>query len=239
MFIKMIDKYLKRNNFPELKPKAVFFDMDGVLFDSMPKHSVAWVKAMNEVGLPFTSHDAYMNEGQPGADTVNMVFTKVHVRESTEKEREEIYSLKSKYFDELGEPQPMAFSLEILKKLKEKGLKLFVVTGSAHPTLLTNIQTFFPDIFKEENVISALDVKRGKPYPEPYLKALEKAGVEPWEAVVIENAPLGVKSSSTARIFTIGVNTGPLDDIQLSGNGADIVLGSMQELFEKWNQLGF
>ena len=60
---KTIENYLTRNDYPELKPKAVFFDMDGVLFDSMPYHSVAWVRAMNESGLSFTEKEAYMFEG--------------------------------------------------------------------------------------------------------------------------------------------------------------------------------
>lgn len=235
----MIDNYLKRNNFLKLTPKAVFFDMDGVLFDSMPNHSLAWVRAMNESGLPFTREEAYLAEGQPGTDTVNHVFRKIHGRDSTEEERVGIYTLKGKYFDKMGEPQPMPYSLEILKKLKERGYLLFVVTGSGHPTLIGKIQTYFPGIFDPENIITAFDVKRGKPHPDPYLKALNKADVEPWEAVVVENAPLGVKSSSTAKIYTIGVNTGPLDKSILTDNGADIVLDSVQELYEKWDQLGF
>ena len=68
------ESYLERNNFTEMSPKAVFFDMDGVLFDSMPHHSVAWVKAMNESGLEFSEHEAYMNEGQTGTATINSVF---------------------------------------------------------------------------------------------------------------------------------------------------------------------
>lgn len=217
----------------------MFFDMDGVLFDSMPNHSIAWVKAMNESGLPFTQLEAYLFEGQPGADTVNHVFRKVHGRESTREEREGIYNMKGKYFDEMGEACQMPYVLDLLQYLKNKGLILFVVTGSGHPTLLDNIQVHFPGIFPEENIISAFNVKRGKPHPEPYLKALKKSGVEAWEAVVVENAPLGVKSSSAAKIFTIGVNTGPLDKKILYENGADIVFDSMQELYEKWDQLGF
>jgi HAD superfamily hydrolase (TIGR01509 family) len=236
---KTIENYLTRNDYPELKPKAVFFDMDGVLFDSMPYHSVAWVRAMNESGLSFTEKEAYMFEGQPGADTVNYLYQKKHGCDSSEEERTAIYNLKGKYFDELGEPIRMPYAFEILQKLKEKGLMLFVVTGSAHPTLIDNIQHYFPGIFAVENIISAFDVPKGKPNPDPYLKALHKAAVQPWEAVVVENAPLGVKSSSTARIFTIGVNTGPLDRNVLTENGADVVLDSMQELFEKWDSFGF
>ena len=56
---------------------------------------------------------------------------------------------------------------------------------------------------------------------------------------MIENAPMGVQAAVAARIFTIGVNTGPLDSNVLTENGADLVLHSMQELYEKWSDFGF
>ena len=61
MFSLPIQQFLKVKNYPYFSPKAIFFDMDGVLFDSMPYHATAWVKAMNETGIPFTTHEAYMN----------------------------------------------------------------------------------------------------------------------------------------------------------------------------------
>ncbi len=233
----MIQNYLQRNDFQKINPRAVFFDMDGVLFDSMVNHSIAWVKAMNECGLAFTREEAYMHEGQPGTDTVNFAYQRTHERQSTEEERKQIYAIKGRYFEELGEPKRIPFALELAMKLKSQGYILFIVTGSGQPSLLDNIQHYFPGLFEKENIISAFDVKRGKPFPDPYLKALERAAVEPWEAVVIENAPLGVQASSAAQIFTIAVNTGPLDRNVLSENGADIVFDSMKELFEQWDNL--
>ena len=239
MITKSIDRYLERNGYQKLSPKAVFFDMDGVLFDSMPHHSIAWVKAMNESGLEFSERDAYMNEGQTGTATINGVFVHKNGREATEEEKQAIYTLKAHYFEKLNAPETIPYVHELLKKIKKKGYQLFVVTGSAQPSLLSSLKNHFPGIFLKENIISAFDVTHGKPHPEPYLKALERAGVEPWEALVVENAPLGVKASSTAHIFTIGVNTGPLDRKVLTEYGADIVLDSMQELYEKWNDFGF
>ncbi len=232
-----IGEYLKQNNFEKFQLKAVLFDMDGVLFDSMKLHAEAWVRAMIESELPFTHHQAYMNEGRTGTATINSVFVDIHGREADEKEKESIYALKSRYFDELGEVEVMPYALELLKKLKEKGLKIIVVTGSAQPTLLENLTVHFPGIFTKNDVISAFDVTHGKPHPEPYLKGLKKADVNPWEAVVIENAPMGVRAASSAQIFTIGVNTGPLDANSLTENGANIVLSGMQELYEKWDKL--
>ncbi|MGC3977684.1 MAG: HAD-IA family hydrolase [Paludibacteraceae bacterium] len=237
MIEKNIQNYLTTNNFQGFNLKAVYFDMDGVLFDSMRYHAEAWEKAMNESGLPFTCYDAYLNEGSTGTATINSIFVKLNGREASEEEKKDIYALKTKYFEEFGEPLRMPYAYEVLHKLKEKGLKVMVVTGSAQPLLIESLTTHFPNIFTKQDIISAFDVTHGKPHPEPYLKALQKAGVQPWEAIVIENAPMGVQASSGAKIFTIGVNTGPLDPELLSNNGANLVLDSMQELYEKWDLL--
>ncbi|MDE6755893.1 MAG: beta-phosphoglucomutase, partial [Muribaculaceae bacterium] len=64
----------------------------------------------------------------------------------------------------------------------------------------------------------------------PYIKAMERAGVAAHEAVVIENAPLGVRAGAASGAFTIGLTTGPVPVEALSSEGADIVLPSMQAL---------
>ncbi len=232
-----VQNYLRTNHFDRLDVKAVFFDMDGVLFDSMPNHAKAWVKALNESGLPFTEHEAYLSEGQPGVDTINHVYSKLHGQNMPSAESRVLYDLKGKYFQELGDPEQMPYSYELLKKLKEKGLSLYVVTGSGHKHLIGNIMTHFSGIFTKERIITAFDVKRGKPNPDPYLKALKLAGIEPWQALVVENAPLGVQAAHAAKIFTIAVNTGPLDDELLKESGADLVLDSMEKLFLEWDHL--
>ena len=66
---------------------------------------------------------------------------------------------------------------------------------------------------------------------------LKKAAVEPNQAIVIENAPLGVQAGVAAGIFTIGVNTGPLDDKVLIDAGADLLLNSMQQLSESFDDI--
>ena len=72
-------------------------------------------------------------------------------------------------------------------------------------------------------MVTAYDVVKGKPNPEPYLMGLKKAGVEREKAIVLENAPLGVEAGRAAGIFTIAVNTGPLSEEELYQAGADIV----------------
>lgn len=211
--------------------------MDGVLFDSMPNHAVAWVKAMNESGLPFTEYEAFANEGQTGHATINNVFKKVHGREATEQEKLDIYALKSVYFDECGSTDPMPYALDLLEKLKRLNYQLILVTGSGQSSLLSKLNCSFPDVFEQGKMVTAFDVKYGKPHPEPYLMALRKSGLNPWEVVAIDNAPLGVKSASSANLFTVGLNTGPLEPEMLLENGADVVLEGMKDLNEQWDLL--
>ena len=56
------------------------------------------------------------------------------------------------------------------------------------------------------------------------MKGMQKCGIQPWETIVIENAPLGVRAAVAAKCFTIAANTGPLPDSMLQAEGADLVV---------------
>ncbi len=207
--------------------KAVLFDMDGVLFNSMPNHAYAWSHAMTQFGLAMTGEEAYMNEGRTGSGTINILAQRYWGRDATEEEKQLIYAAKSEVFNSLPEAEPMPGALEALTAAKEKGLKIVLVTGSAQASLLDKLEASFPGVFHQELMVTGYDVKHGKPFPEPYLMGLQKAGVSASQAVVIENAPLGVEAGHAAGIFTVAANTGPLPDKILSEAGADIVLPDM------------
>lgn len=207
--------------------KAVLFDMDGVLFDSMPNHAYAWSHAMTKYGLAMTHEEVYMNEGRTGSATINMLAQRFWGRDATEEEKHLIYEAKSKVFNTCPEAKPMHGALEALQAVKAKGLKIVLVTGSAQTSLLDRLERSYPAFFHQNLMVTGFDVKLGKPYPEPYLKGLQKAGIKPEEGIVVENAPLGVEAGHAAGIFTIAANTGPLADEVLMNAGADIVLPGM------------
>ena len=219
------------------KLKAVLFDMDGVLFDSMPYHSEAWHIVMKSHGLTLSREEAYMHEGRTGASTINIVFQRELGRESTQEEIESIYQEKSVLFNSYPEAKRMPGAWELLQKVKKDGLIPMVVTGSGQLSLLERLEHNYPGMFRKELMVTAFDVKYGKPNPEPYLMALKKGGLKADEAIVVENAPLGVEAGHNAGIFTIAVNTGPLDGQVLLDAGADLLLPSMQALSEQWDTL--
>ena len=211
--------------------------MDGVLFDSMPGHAYAWVKAMERYGLSMTREEVYMNEGRTGAGTINAVAQRTWGRNATEEEIQAIYAAKSeefnKYFEARGEAPVIPGVIDVLNTVRARGLMRVIVTGSGQLSLLDNLNRHFPGQFTKELMVTAFDVKKGKPDPEPYLMGLKKAGITADEAIVVENAPLGVQAAHAAGIYTIAVNTGPLPDSALWVAGADLVLPNMKAL-GKW-----
>lgn len=204
--------------------------MDGVLFDSMPHHAIAWEEVMKQYGLPFTARDCYVNEGRTGASVINEAMQKVRQRNATDDEIEQIYAEKSAYFHRLGESSPIVGVAEVLQWVKAHGHQIWVVTGSGQRTLIDSLQSVFPDIFQSERMITAFDVTHGKPDPEPYLKAWERSGLEKEQCIVVENAPLGIRSGKAAGLTVYAVNTGILTHEDLVSAGADQVFDSMEQL---------
>lgn len=230
--------------------------MDGVLFDSMKNHAEAWYQVMGERhGFSCDRSIFYMYEGSTGVQTIDAFFLKEKGRHATEEEWTQIYKEKSEVFTSLGAALPMPGAADVLQKVGEMGLTRVLVTGSGQLSLVSKLDNAYPGVFDWDHIVWGKDCPNGhgKPHPDPYLIGLRKAagntipidwekadcfvdGTEtllPSEAIVIENAPMGVQAAKAAGIFTIAVNTGPLDPQVLKDAGADVVLGSMVELAEK------
>ena len=193
----------------------------------MKNHATAWNLAMQQYGMTLSREEAYMHEGRTGAGTINIVSQRERGYEASEEEIKQIYQTKSDIFNKLPKAERMPGAYEVLQKIKSEGLIPMVVTGSGQLSLLDKLNHNFPDIFKQELMVTAFDGKYGKPNPEPYLMALQKANIQDNEAIVIENAPLGVRAGVAAGIFSIAVNTGPLHEYALQDEVDNLLFQSM------------
>ncbi|MDO4190468.1 MAG: HAD hydrolase-like protein [Bacteroidales bacterium] len=228
-----VKKYLSQTGFKSLDLKAVFFDMDGILFNSMPQHAAAWTRVMHEHGITsFKEEDAFLHEGRTGSAIVDIFFD--NATSMTEEEKQNVYKKKTEYFLASGPVQPVANVKDVLEYIQPQGLDIYVVTGSGTKTMFERLNTYFPGIFDTQKMVTAFDVKHGKPNPEPYLKGLEKAGIEPWQGIVVENAPLGVRAAVAANIFTVAINTGPIPASTLQDEGANLLYPDMATFLEDW-----
>lgn len=219
-------RYQERKGLERVRWSCALFDMDGVLFDSMPAHARSWLETADAYGLPMTEEDVYMFEGQTGRQSINILIDRRYARPATEEEIAEIYAYKSELFVRYNSGAVIEGATELVRQLS--GLDRVLVTGSSQRSLIAKIDSAYPEVFSTGRVITGLDVLQGKPYPEPYLKGMALVGAKAEECIVIENAPSGARSAREAGAFVLVVNTGPLDDDILYRYGADIVCPNMQ-----------
>jgi HAD superfamily hydrolase (TIGR01509 family) len=217
--------------------KGIFFDMDGVLFNSMPLHSKAWLQVFEEHGFPVPQEEFYQNEGSTALFTVRKMYRKYRNEEVSDEFAEEFKLRKRQIMEELPESEVMPLMPGFLDSVNKSGISCWVVTGSAQDILLDRLEKEFSGSLARKNMVTAYDVKKGKPDPEPYLKAMKKSGFGTSSALVIENAPIGVLSANAAGLFTIAINTGPIDPEMLKEAGADLVFPGCKELIENWPQI--
>ena len=229
--------YLQKHGFEHFEPKAVLFDMDGVLYDSMSRHAIAWQRSMATFGIAMTEHDAYATEGARGIDTIREMVLRQKGEEITLERAQEMYDEKTRQFHLMGEAPLMPGILGLMEHIRRQGLCIGVVTGSGQRPLINRLNNDFKGFLDEQHIVTAYDVSRGKPNPDPYLMGMKKAGTEPWQTVVVENAPLGVRAGTAARALTIAVNTGPLSDAVLTEAGADLLFSRMTDLRDAWPEL--
>ena len=231
-----IQQYLKEHGFGHFCPKAVLFDMDGVLYDSMPLHAIAWQESMKKFGVHMTTADAYATEGARGIDTIRLFVKQQQGKDISLEEAQRMYDEKTRLFHAMPEAPIFDGVFSIMEKIQRSGMTVNVVTGSGQRPLIERLLHDFGQYLDEDHITTAYDVKRGKPYPDPYLTGLRKAGnLQPNEGIVVENAPLGVRAGVSAGIFTVAINSGPLPDTSLLDEGANVLYNTMTQLVDDWD----
>ena len=88
----IITNYLQSNKFSNLDLRAVLFDMDGIIYNSMPAHEISWQQTMREWGMKTEPNEFFIQEGRPARFTINLVFQRNLKRDATEQEIEDIYT---------------------------------------------------------------------------------------------------------------------------------------------------
>jgi beta-phosphoglucomutase len=184
--------------------KAVFFDMDGIIIDSMPYHCISWFEALRKYDVHLSPMLIFQMEGAKWIEIVNPAFIQSNKKLTPEiikaipYEREELLKKYFKRYIFDGIP-------EFIKLLKNQGVLVGLVTGSYYREAQNILPKEVFDLFG--TVVAGDCVTRGKPDPEPYLTAAKSLKVDPKECLVIENAPYGIKSAKSAGMTCYAVAT--------------------------------
>lgn len=211
--------------------RAVIFDMDGVLINSMKYHISSWKEAFKSFGLKTTNRELSLFEGMSFRETIKIISKNNNV-ELSQEDIDTIYSTKKEILNKTLEFDLFDEITKILEFLRSKNVKLGVVTGSNKEFAHSIIDKYFKDVFDIVITSDDVDTGKGKPHPEPYLKAIDELNLKTNEAIVIENAPLGIKSAKTAGLRVIALETTLNRDDLLD---SDLVLKNHKELWNYFN----
>lgn len=219
----------------KIQVKAVIFDMDGVITNTMPDHFRSWRIIFQRYGISVTHLDVYSREGQKGMMSVKEIFAKHH-KPLTHKKALEILAAKETLFKKMVKRRFIVGARSFLYFLYRKNIKLALVTGTSRHELHRILPGHLYNLFSV--TVTGTDVKRGKPHPEPFLKALKLLKLRSQEAVVIENAPFGIQAAQKAGLRCLALASSlPKKFLR----EADAVFSSVKEIsknikFQSWLQ---
>ncbi|MFH1255755.1 MAG: HAD family phosphatase [Candidatus Diapherotrites archaeon] len=208
--------------------KAVIFDLDGVLIDSMEQHCKTELQPLHEMGVPATMEELHEFIGVPAGDFFKAMLKKYGKKGDPEKLLERKYALM-----EFGAEKIPAFpgAIELVESLKSSGF--LIAVGSSSRTFFVEKALAAIGLKEKIPVIaSSSEVKQGKPAPDIFLLAAKKLSLEPKECVVIEDAIQGVNAAKAAGMKCIAVtNSFPAE--KLKAAGAELVVKSLKQLSPK------
>jgi HAD superfamily hydrolase (TIGR01509 family) len=185
--------------------KGVLFDMDGVLVDSEPFICKAAIMMFSELGITVSAEDfkPFVGMGENRyiggvAERHGIKIDIAHVKARTYKIYEEIVT---------GNLSPLPGANEFVSRCRNKGFRLALATSADRIKMEVNLKEIglSPDSF--DTIITGLDVKNKKPFPDIYLKAAEDIGLLPVECLVVEDAVSGIKAGKAAGCRCLAVTS--------------------------------
>ena len=193
--------------------KALLFDLDGTLIDSMPHHHNAWVQWHAKRGLSldgpgFFAATAGRSNAEILADMFPTFSAQEHVAMADEKEA--LYRELARQSLTL-----IAGAAEFVQAARGAGLKLAVCTASTLQNMALAFEQHGIDQWVE-TVVSPADRRfgggagerlRGKPHPDIFLEAARRLGLAPADCIVFEDAPLGVEAARRAGMHAVALTT--------------------------------
>lgn len=182
--------------------RAIVFDFDGTLADTMADHFRAWQAVMVEYGIRLVGEDYLPLEGVRVADLPRRFFEKygqpVRDEETVAQKKEQYYLAHHRFAFYPGVE-------ECIRQLRERGVPMAVVTAGLSERLKRSVPSGFLEQFTA--MVTGEDTTEGKPSPQPYLRGAQKLGVRPEECIVVENAPIGIESAKRAGAYCIALCT--------------------------------
>lgn len=184
--------------------KAVFFDLDGVIADTLHYHYLAWEKMFQELGGSVSEHSVLLHEGRASREILPTFLAEAGVSLPPEAHADFI-DRKRDYYRSIVNVTYYPHVFDVITELRARGFRTALVTASSKKNMETALGAEHRALF--DFLITGDEVHRAKPHPDPYLAPMRHLNLTPDECVVVENAPLGLESARNAGMTCVAVET--------------------------------
>ncbi len=214
--------------------KAVIFDIDGTLVDSVDLHARAWQEAFRQYGHDVAFQDVRQQIGKGGDQLIPVFLTPEEQKQygkALEEDRSHIW--KSKYMHQV---RPLPRVRELVQRILDDGKQIALASSAKSDELeFYERVAHIDDLIEKET--SSDDAKRSKPYPDIFQAAMAKLhGVEAREAMVVGDSPYDAEAAGKIGIRTIGVRSGGFPDEQLRAAGCVEIYDDCADLLANYAQ---
>jgi HAD superfamily hydrolase (TIGR01549 family) len=216
--------------------RALIFDLDGTLVDTVYAHVYAWQRALADEGLPIDAWKIHRRIGMSGG-----LFTRAVARELgrplSPEETEDLQRRHGALFRQLlPERRPLPGAVELLAELREKGIPHGIATSGRRPEIDASLEAL--GVPPETVVVERGDVLRAKPEPDLFLACQQRLGVAVEDCYVVGDATWDLLAARRARMLSIGLLSGGYGEDELLNAGAFRVYRDAEELAESLDELG-
>ncbi len=217
--------------------RALIFDLDGTLVDTVYAHVFAWQRALAEEGMPVDGWRIHRRIGMSGGLFTRGVAREVG-RDLSLGETEAIQLRHGVIFRELlPERRPLPGARELLADLRRRGIPHGIATSGRRPEIDVSLAAL--GVGDETVVIDRGDVARAKPEPDLFLACQQALGVAVDDCFVVGDAVWDLLAARRARMLSVGLLSGGYGAQELLDAGAFRVYDDPADLHASLDELGF
>jgi HAD superfamily hydrolase (TIGR01509 family) len=216
--------------------RALIFDLDGTLVDTVYAHIFAWQRALAEAGMPLEGWRIHRKIGMSGGLFTRAIAREVG-REITSKEEAALLNRHGELFIELlPERRPLPGAVELIRFLYTNKILFGIATSGRRPEIDASLDIL--DIKEQTVIVERGDVARAKPEPDLFLACQQRLGIGVNDCYVIGDAVWDLLAARRAGMLSVGLLSGGYGEDELSRAGAFRVYRDPAELHHSLDELG-